>query len=129
LATRATIPGREADCACLVRAGQVEGILLFSGRMPQADFALSHTVPITLVCNDIAEMKDLPVFEIANRNAGADHGRAPDRPRASTDRPHHGPATNIEAIERVSGYTGALTAAGVRTRKALGTAWECGCDA
>lgn len=113
-------PRREAHYVRLVRAGQADGILLFSGHMPQTDFALlSHIVPITLVCNDIAEMKDVPVFEIANRDAarmmvehliGVGHRRIAHI---------SGPATNIEARERTSGYTDALTAAGIPVDESL----------
>lgn len=112
-------PRREAHYVRLVRAGLVDGVLLFSGRMPQADFALGQTVPITLVCNDIADMKDVPVFEIANRDGarmmvehliGVGHRRIAHIT---------GPATNIEARERASGYTDALTAAGIPVDESL----------
>ena len=106
-------PGRESHYDRLVRSGQVDGVLLFSGRLPHSGFAeLGGGVPITLICNDIPEI-DLPVVEIANRDAArtvvayliaAGHRRIAHIA---------GPQANIEAGERVLGYREALAAAGL----------------
>lgn len=106
-------PVREAHYDRLVRAGQADGVLLFNGRLPGADFAqLDRDVPITLISNDIPG-SGLPIFEIANRDAA----------RMMTEylisvghrRIAHvtGPDINVETGERLSGYRDALTAAGI----------------
>ncbi|MEX0853390.1 MAG: LacI family DNA-binding transcriptional regulator [Bauldia sp.] len=107
-------PRREAHYDELVRAGQVDGVLLFTGRLPGADFAaLNATVPITLVCNDIPDIDSLPVVESANRDAArrmVEHlvGLGHRRIAHVTGPPH-----NVEARERLGGYRDALAAAGL----------------
>jgi LacI family repressor for deo operon, udp, cdd, tsx, nupC, and nupG len=107
-------PWRENHYDQIVRGGQVDGVLLFTGRLPREGFALiDRTIPITLVCNEVPGLEDLPLFEINNRDAA----------RMMTEhlivcghrRIVHisGPATNPEALERIRGYSDALTAAGI----------------
>ncbi len=104
---------RENHYDRLVRSGQVDGVLLFSGRMPAARFAeLDASVPLTLVCNDIPG-ESLPFVESANRDAA----------RTLTDylisvghrRIGHisGPLRGPEAEDRIAGYRDALEAAGI----------------
>lgn len=106
-------PVREAHYDYIVRTGMVDGVLLFNGRLPGADFArLDPDVPITLISNDIPE-SGLPVIEVANRDAA----------RAMTThlielghrRIAHitGPEGNVETGERLRGYCDALIAAGL----------------
>src|SRR5262249_22925944 len=113
-------PWRENHYDQLVRGGQVDGVLLFTGRLPREGFALlDRTIPITLVCNEVPGLEDLPLFEINNRDAA----------RAMTEhiiacghrRIAHvtGPATNLEAVERIRGYSDALTAAGIPVDQSL----------
>jgi LacI family repressor for deo operon, udp, cdd, tsx, nupC, and nupG len=107
-------PWRENHYDQLVRGGQVDGVLLFTGRLPREGFALlDRTLPITLVCNEVPDLKDLPLFEINNRESarmmveylvGCGHRRI-----AHVT----GPATNTEANDRVRGYSDALAAAGI----------------
>ncbi len=60
---------RESHYDRLVRSGQVDGVLLFSGRLPDARFIdLDTSVPLTLVCNDIPALS-VPFVESANRDA------------------------------------------------------------
>src|SRR5262249_38381523 len=48
-------PWRENHYDQLVRGGQVDGVLLFTGRLPREGFALlDRAIPITLVCNEVA---------------------------------------------------------------------------
>jgi len=111
---------REAHYDRLVRGGQVDGVLLFSGRLPREDFAeLNDSIPITLVCNEVPGLSELPLFEIANRDAARKMveyliGRGHRRIAHVT-----GPATNPEAAERVRGYADALAAAGIAFEEGL----------
>ena len=60
---------RESHYDRLVRSGQVDGVLLFSGHLPAPGFGeLDGTVPLTLVLNDIPELS-VPFVESANRDA------------------------------------------------------------
>ncbi len=106
-------PVREAHYDRIVRAGQVDGVLLFNGRLPGEGFAkLDRDVPIMLISNDIPG-SGLPIFEIANRDAA----------RMMTEylisighrRIAHitGPENNVETGERTCGYRDALADAGL----------------
>ena len=107
-------PWRENHYDQLVRGGQVDGVLLFTGRLPREGFALlDRIIPITLVCNEIVGVEDLPLFEVNNRDSarlmteyliGLGHRRI-----AHVT----GPDSNVEARERIVGYSQALTAAGI----------------
>lgn len=107
-------PLREAHYERLVRSGQVDGVLLFTGRLPHPDFIrIDRTIPITLVSNEVPGCTALPLFEINNRDAARlmteyliDHGHR---------RIAHltGPDGNPEAAERLLGYGDALEAAGI----------------
>ena len=116
-------PGHEAHYDRLVRSGQVDGVLLFSGRLPSRNFAeLDPSIPITLICNDIPDLANLPVFETANRDAA----------RRMVDylvsvghrRIVHltGPHDNVEAQQRVLGFRDGMAAAGLTVEE--GTIWE-----
>jgi LacI family repressor for deo operon, udp, cdd, tsx, nupC, and nupG len=104
---------REGHYDRLVRSGQVDGVLLFSGRMPAPRFAdLDASVPLTLICNDIPGMS-VPFVESANRDAartmvdyliGVGHRRI-----GHITGPMRGP----EADDRLAGYRDALEAAGI----------------
>ena len=104
---------RESHYDRLVRSGQVDGVLLFSGRLPAPRFAeLDASVPLTLVCNDIPGVS-VPFVESANRDAartmvehliGVGHRRI-----GYVTGPMRGPETD----DRIAGYRDALDAAGV----------------
>ena len=104
-------PKREAHYDRLVRSGQVDGVLLFTGRLLRDDFA--DLVPVTLVCNEITSIENLSVVEIANRDAA--RSMVQYLISLGHRRIAHitGPATNVEAQERVRGYRDALVAAGL----------------
>lgn len=105
---------REVHYDKLVRAGQVDGVMLLTGRLPDPGFAaLDDSVPITLVSNDIPGLEGLPVIEVDNRDAarrlveylvGLGHRRI-----------GHaiGPDDNIEAHHRHDGYRDGLAASGL----------------
>ncbi len=104
---------RESHYDRLVRSGQVDGVLLFSGRLPDASFIdLDTSVPLTLVCNDIPGLS-VPFVESANRDAArtlteylisVGHRRI-----AHITGPMRGP----ESEDRIAGYRDALEAAGI----------------
>jgi LacI family repressor for deo operon, udp, cdd, tsx, nupC, and nupG len=104
---------RESHYDRLVRSGQVDGVLLFSGRLPDARFGeLDAIVPLTLVCNDIPDLS-VPFVESANRDAarvmveyliGVGHRRI-----GHITGPMRGP----EADDRLAGYRDALEGAGI----------------
>ncbi len=104
---------RESHYDRLVRSGQVDGVLLFSGRLPAERFAdIDASVPLTLVCNDIPELS-VPFVESANRDAartiteyliGVGHRRI-----GHISGPKRGP----ESDDRLAGYRDALEAAGI----------------
>ncbi len=104
---------RESHYDRLVRSGQVDGVLLFSGRLPAARFGeLDAVVPLTLVCNDIPQLS-VPFVESANRDAArmlteylisVGHRRI-----GHVSGPMRGPETD----DRIAGYRDALDAAGI----------------
>jgi LacI family repressor for deo operon, udp, cdd, tsx, nupC, and nupG len=105
---------REAHYDSLVRAGQVDGVMLLTGRLPHPSFAeLDTTVPITLICNDIPGLEGLPVIEIDNHNAA--HQLTTYLIGLGHRRIGHaiGPTDNIEAGYRLAGYRDALVDAGL----------------
>ena len=106
----------------LVRSGQVDGVLLLSGRLPHPGFAdLDSDVPITLLCNDIPELA-LPVVESANRESA--RNLVEYLTRVGHRRIGHitGPLRAVEAQERLQGYREALAAAGIAATDDL--VWE-----
>lgn len=105
-------PNRERHYDHLVRSGQVDGVLLFSGRLPQEGFAdLARTLPVMLVCNDIPDAGALPVIEINNRDAA--YQMVEYLVNLGHRRIAHvtGPLHNVEAQERLRGFREATAAA------------------
>ena len=105
---------REAHYDALVRAGQVDGVMLLTGRLPHPDFAaLDATVPITLICNDIPGRHSLPVIEIENQESA--HSVVDYLLSLGHRRIGHaiGPLDNVEAEYRLNGYRAGLAANGL----------------
>jgi LacI family repressor for deo operon, udp, cdd, tsx, nupC, and nupG len=105
---------REAHYDLLVRGGQVDGVMLLTGRLPHPAFAeLDASVPITLICNDIPGIVGLPVIEIDNREAA--HTIVKHLIDLGHTRIGHaiGPSDNVEAGYRLDGYRAALADAGL----------------
>jgi LacI family transcriptional regulator, repressor for deo operon, udp, cdd, tsx, nupC, and nupG len=113
-------PLRQAHYDRLIATGQVRGILVFTGRMPLERARLDAMgIPVTLVSNEIEEIDDVPVFDVANRDAarsmveyliGVGHRRIA-----------HivGSEGNVEAAERLRGYFDALAGSGIEADPAL----------
>ncbi len=106
---------KEAHYTRFILAGQVDGVILFTGHLPRdGDLTpASDRVPIALVCSGIVGEDSYPVFDVDNRNAA----------RCATEyliaaghrRIAHiaGAAENVEAVERLRGYRDALLSAGI----------------
>jgi LacI family repressor for deo operon, udp, cdd, tsx, nupC, and nupG len=111
---------REAHYARLVRAGQVDGVVLLTGHLLHGNGPddINRLVPTSLVCIDVPRA-ELPVFQVANRDAA----------RTIVDylivRGHRrighitGPKANLESAERIRGYKDALKAVGVEADERL----------
>jgi LacI family transcriptional regulator, repressor for deo operon, udp, cdd, tsx, nupC, and nupG len=107
---------KEAHYARLINQGQFAGVILFTGRIPKdgtVDAAAALRIPIVLACNEIPGTDDLPVFDVADRDAArrmVSYLISIGHRRIAHIR---GPEGNIEAEERLAGYTEALRAAGI----------------
>ncbi|MGH6925954.1 MAG: LacI family DNA-binding transcriptional regulator [Propylenella sp.] len=117
---------KEAHYVRLVRSGQVDGVILFTGRLPRDEGGVlaPGQVPMALVCNEIPGEDGVSVFDVANRVAAR---AAVDFLLASGHRriAHiSGPTDNVEAIARQQGYRDALRAAGLAMDGAY--VWEGG---
>jgi len=116
---------KEGHYARLIREGQFAGVVLSTGRIPTdttVKAAGLSDVPIVLAYNEIPGLDDLPLFDIADRDAAR---------RIVTylisighRRIAHikGPDWAIEAQERYAGYVEALTAADLAIDEDL--VWE-----
>lgn len=106
---------KESHYARLIRGGQVDGLILFTGQLPhEAESVIrAGRPPVALVCNEIANETDFAVFDVNNRESGrmaveclldAGHRRI-----------GHivGPSRHAESSERTLGYRDALDAAGI----------------
>ncbi len=105
---------REAHYDLLVRAGQVDGVMLLTGRLPNPAFAeLNAFTPITLICNDIPGIDGLPVIETDNHDAA--RVAVTHLIELGHRRIGHaiGPTDNIEAVYRLAGYREAHRNAGL----------------
>ena len=116
---------KEGHYARLIREGRFAGVILFTGRIPNdgtAKAAGASRVPIVLACNEIPGVDDLPVFDVADRDAArrmVAYLISIGHRRIAHIR---GPEGNIEAQERLAGYAEALTAAGLSVEDDL--IWE-----
>ena len=107
--------GKEALYTQFIRAGQVDGVILFTGHLPRDGHLLPETgrVPIALVCNEIVGDDRFSVFDVDNRDAAR-------RATAHLIEAGHrhighiaGALDNVEAAERRLGFRDALTEAGL----------------
>lgn len=116
-------PGREKHYDQLVRSGQVDGVLLFSGRLPQKGFdALARQIPILLICNDIPELGELPVIQVANRDAAFQMVQYLVSLGHRSIGHVTGPIANVEAQERLRGVKEAAAACGLAPEDLI--VWE-----
>jgi LacI family repressor for deo operon, udp, cdd, tsx, nupC, and nupG len=114
-------PAKEAHYARLVRSGQVDGVILFTGRIPrdEAGVLSPGQIPMAIVCVEIPGEDGVSVFDAANRaaaQAAVDHLIAGGHRRIAHI---HGPPDNTEARERRCGYADALRAAGITADDSL----------
>jgi LacI family transcriptional regulator, repressor for deo operon, udp, cdd, tsx, nupC, and nupG len=112
---------KEALYAQALREGQFAGAILSTGCIPGGK-KTALKLPTVLACNDVPGAEDLPLFDVANREAarqivsylvGIGHRRIA-----------HvcGPLQNIEASERHAGFVEAMDAAGLEVDSNL--IWE-----
>jgi LacI family repressor for deo operon, udp, cdd, tsx, nupC, and nupG len=106
---------KETLYARLIRAGQVDGVILFTGHLPRDEEArpADGPAPIVLLCNEIPGESSYSIFDVANRQAAraaTEHLIAAGHRRIAHIR---GPANNVEAEERMKGFVEALKAAGL----------------
>lgn len=106
---------KEAHYTRFIRAGQVDGVILFTGHLPcDGDMTPAlQRVPIALVCQEIAGDDRFSVFDVDNRDAArravaflADAGHRHIGNIAGADH-------NIEARERLIGFRDGIAALGL----------------
>ncbi len=104
----------------LVRGGQVDGVIVFTGRLPrdEAGVISPDQIPMALICNEIPGEDGVSVFDVGNRvaaRAAVEYLIA----NGHRDIAHiAGPAGNVEAQARELGYRDALRAAGIAVNDA-----------
>lgn len=112
---------KEGLHAQALRDGQFAGAILFNGAIPDWDRS-EPRLPIVLACNDIPGAANLPLFDIANKEAARQivsylisigHRRIAHL---------RGPARNLEAGERYAGFVEAIESAGLKVDPTL--VWE-----
>jgi len=106
---------KESHYTRFIRAGQVDGVILFTGHLPRdGDISPdSGRVPIALVCNEIVGDDRFSVFDVDNRAAArraTAHLVAAGHRRIANIA---GAPDNIEARARLKGFREALAAAGL----------------
>jgi LacI family repressor for deo operon, udp, cdd, tsx, nupC, and nupG len=114
-------PAKEAHYARLVRSGQVDGVILFTGRLPRDEAGVLSPghIPMALVCVEIPGEDSISVFDVANRataRAAVDYLIACGHRRIAHI---FGPPDNVEARERRRGYLDSLRAAGISVDDSL----------
>lgn len=128
-------PAKEAHYARLVRSAQVDGVILFTGRLPRdaAGVLSPGHIPMAIVCVEIPDEDGVSVFDVANRTAArgaVDYLISCGHRRIGFIA---GPPDNIEARERQRGYRDSLRAAGIALDDTLiwgdGYRFESGVDA
>jgi LacI family repressor for deo operon, udp, cdd, tsx, nupC, and nupG len=106
---------KEANIARQLDRSGFDGVIVFTGRIPEdVPIATSRpALPLVLVCNDIPGLQDVPVFDVANRDAArylVSYLISIGHRRIAHIR---GPEGNIEAAERLEGYREALRITGI----------------
>ncbi|MCX5520115.1 LacI family DNA-binding transcriptional regulator [Kaistia defluvii] len=112
---------RETHYARVIRAGQVDGVLVVTGNVPRDEEFVSvpDTVPVSLMFSEIPGTPQFSVFDVDNRGASAEavrylisqgHRRIAHIPGAEG---------GLEASERLGGYCDAMREAGLPVDPAL----------
>jgi len=112
---------RETHYARVIRAGQVDGVLVVTGNVPRDEefVAVPDQVPISLMFAGIPGGARFSVFDVDNRAAAATmvgHMIAAGHRRIAHIT---GPDNSIETDERFGGYCDALAAAGIAVDESL----------
>ncbi|MCX5576782.1 LacI family DNA-binding transcriptional regulator [Kaistia terrae] len=105
---------RETHYARVIRAGQVDGVLVVTGNVPRDEEFVSvpDTVPVSLMFSEVPGTAQFSVFDVDNRGASADavrylisqgHRRIAHIPGAES---------GLEARERLGGYCDAIREVG-----------------
>ena len=114
-------PRRETHYARVIRAGQVDGVLVVTGNIPRDEefVVVPDSVPMSLMFSEMPGSDAFSVFDVDNRAAAAamvefliGQGHRRIAHIAGSD-------TNLEAQERVEGYCQGLQAAGLPIDPAL----------
>lgn len=108
-------PRRETHYARVIRAGQVDGVLVVTGNIPRDEefVQVPDSVPMSLMFSEIPGTEQFSVFDVDNRSAAATmvgHLIARGHRRIAHIAGADG---NLEAQERLDGYGDALRAAGI----------------
>ncbi|MCX5497579.1 LacI family DNA-binding transcriptional regulator [Kaistia dalseonensis] len=106
---------RETHYARVIRAGQVDGVLVVTGNVPRDEefVAVPATVPMSLMFSELPGTAQFSVFDVANRTASAT------MVRYLIEQGHRriacipGAEGSLESDERLAGYQEALSAAGL----------------
>ena len=113
-------PQKESHYTRFIRAGQVDGVILFTGHLPRDGGITpdSERVPIALVCNEISGDDRYSVFDVDNRDAA--RRATVHLIEAGHRRIGHiaGAPDNIEASERLKGFRDGLAEAGLAVDEA-----------
>ncbi|MBN9017354.1 MAG: LacI family DNA-binding transcriptional regulator [Rhizobiales bacterium] len=114
-------PRRETHYARVIRAGQVDGVLVVTGNIPrdEAFVQIPGSVPISLMFSEVPGTDEFSVFDVDNRAAAAAmvrHLIAQGHRRIAHIA---GADASLEARERSAGYCDALREAGLPVDPAL----------
>jgi LacI family repressor for deo operon, udp, cdd, tsx, nupC, and nupG len=114
-------PRSETHYARVIRAGQVDGVLVVTGNIPrdEAFVQIPGTVPISLMFSEVPGTEEFSVFDVDNREAAAAMVRYLIGQGHRRIAHIAGADASLEAQERSAGYGDALRAAGLDVDPAL----------
>lgn len=114
-------PRRETHYARVIRAGQVDGVLVVTGNIPrdEAFVQIPGSVPISLMFSEVPGTDEFSVFDVDNRAAAAAMVRHLIGQGHRRIAHIAGADTSLEARERSAGYCDALREAGLPVDPAL----------
>ena len=114
-------PRRETHYARVIRAGQVDGVLVVTGNIPrdEAFVQIPGSVPISLMFSEVPGTDEFSVFDVDNRAAAAAMVRHLIGQGHRRSAHIAGADASLEARERSAGYCDALREAGLPVDPAL----------
>ena len=112
---------RETHYARVIRAGQVDGVLVVTGDVPRDEefVAVPDTVPMSLMFSEIPGTEQFSVFDIDNRGASAEAVRYLIAQGHRRIAHIAGADGGLEAEARLGGYCDALRQAGLPVEEGL----------